>query len=149
MCVAYFLLPFTSPAAVDTVLELCLGLLLVGVLLVWQVRAILASPVPGVRALGALMVSMPLFLTLFSTAYFLIGRDQPGNFNVPMSRLDALYFTVTVFATVGFGDIVALSESARTVVTLQRVGDLILVGLIARVIFGAVQRSRDRHGQAH
>lgn len=146
LLVGYFVLPFTSPVAVDTLLELFLGLVVVSGLLVWQVRAILASPVPAVRAIGALMVSVPLFLILFATAYFLMARDSTTSFNEPLSRLDALYFTITVLATVGFGDIVAVSETTRAVVTVQMVGDLILVGLIARVILGAVERSRTRKG---
>lgn len=142
--VGYFVLPFTSRLAVDTVAELLLGLLAIAGLLAWQVHSILVSPVPGVRAVGALSVSAPLFLTLFATAYFIMGSAQPGTFSEPMSRLDALYFSVTTFATVGFGDITAVSPSARAVVTVQMVGDLVLVGLIARVIFGAVEHSRSR-----
>jgi hypothetical protein len=55
-----------------------------------------------------------------------------------------LYFTVTVFATVGFGDIVGVSQTARTVSMIQMVAGLVLVGLIARVMLGAVQESRTR-----
>lgn len=140
----YFVLPFSSRLATETVLELFLGLALIGVLLIWQVRAIVRSPYPGVRAAGALMVSVPLFLSLFAATYYLMGDAEPGAFSEPLTRLDAMYFTVTVFATVGFGDITAVSESARAVATLQMIGDLVLVGLIARVIFGAVQEGRSR-----
>ena len=61
-----------------------------------------------------------------------------------MTRLDSMYFTVTVFATVGFGDITAVSQGARAVTTVQMMGGLVLVGLIARVIVGAVQVGRSR-----
>ena len=61
-----------------------------------------------------------------------------------MTRTDALYFTVTVFATVGFGDIAANTEAARLVVTGQMIADLIIIGLGVRVIVGAVRRSRQR-----
>jgi voltage-gated potassium channel len=36
-----------------------------------------------------------------------------------MTHTDALYFTVTVFATVGFGDITARTDTARLLVTVQ------------------------------
>jgi Ion channel len=49
-----------------------------------------------------------------------------------------------VFATVGFGDITAMTEAARLVVTVQMLIDLIILGLGARVIFGAVSRARQR-----
>jgi hypothetical protein len=40
-----------------------------------------------------------------------------------LTRTDALYFTVTVFSTVGFGDITAKTETARLVVTGQSCPD--------------------------
>jgi hypothetical protein len=65
-----------------------------------------------------------------------------------MTRTNALYFTVTVFATVGFGDITAKTEAARLVVTGQMLIDLIILGLGARVIVGAVTRGRQRRPEA-
>jgi voltage-gated potassium channel len=45
---------------------------------------------------------------------------------------------------VGYGDISAVSESARLVVTVQMILDLLLLGLGIRVFIGAVQRGRQR-----
>jgi voltage-gated potassium channel len=61
-----------------------------------------------------------------------------------MSRTDALYFTVTVFATVGFGDIVATSEAARALVTGQMVAGIVVIGIGARIIVDAVKYGRDQ-----
>ena len=49
-----------------------------------------------------------------------------------------------MFATVGFGDITAKTEVARLVVTVQMMIDLVILGLGARVILGAVTRGRER-----
>ena len=73
-----------------------------------------------------------------------MGHADPEHFSEPLTRLDAAYFTVTVFATVGFGDIVAVSQAARTVAIVQMVGDLVLVGLVAEALFGAVQVNLSR-----
>lgn len=140
ICAGYFLLPLRLDGSV-AVLGLVGGLTLVGILLAWQIREIARSPYPRLRAVGAMATSVPLFLAVFASTYFLMGRAQPANFSEPLTRFDAAYFTVTVFATVGFGDIVAVSQSARVVVTLQMLGDLIIVGLVARTLLGAVQRS--------
>ena len=144
--VGYFVLPMTNLSG-DTVAWLGLGLAGFGVLLVWQVREIIRSPFPRARAAGALITSVPLFFALFSVTYFVMSRTQPDNFNEPLTRLDAAYFTVTVFATVGFGDIVAVSQPARTVVLVQMLGDLLIVGLVARVLLKAVQAGLERHGR--
>ena len=47
-----------------------------------------------------------------------------SNFSQPLTRIDSVYFTVTTFATVGFGDITATTEAARLVVTGQMIADL-------------------------
>ena len=61
-----------------------------------------------------------------------------------LTHTDALYFTVTVFTTVGFGDITAKSEGARLLVAGQMVTDLIIIGIGAKIILGAVTRGRRR-----
>ena len=72
----------------------------------WEVRAILRATYPGIRAVQALSTTVPLFLLLFSALYFVLETNTPETFNVhPLTRVDTLYFTITVFGTVGFGDI--------------------------------------------
>jgi voltage-gated potassium channel len=74
---------------------------------------------------------------LFAATYYVTGQVEAGNFGATLTRIDALYFTVTVSATVGFGDIVARSEVARLFVTLQMLADLVLIGLFTKVLLGA------------
>jgi len=54
---------------------------------------------------------------------------------------------VTVFSTVGFGDITAKTETARLVVTGQMIADLVILGLAIKAIVGAVRRGRKRQPQ--
>ncbi|MBT2479667.1 two pore domain potassium channel family protein [Streptomyces sp. ISL-94] len=122
-----------------TVVTLGLGLVLFGLLIAWQVTAITRAPYPRLRAVEALAIAVPLFLLLFSATYFLLSQEAPQSFSEPLSRTDAVYFAVTVFATVGFGDIAPAGEAGRVLTTVQMVADLIVVGVIAKVLFGAVQ----------
>jgi voltage-gated potassium channel Kch len=69
-------------------------------------------------------------------------RASPDSFSHSLTRTDALYFTVTTFTTVGYGDITATSQSARLVVTAQMLLDLLALGLGVRVLLGAVQLAR-------
>lgn len=141
---AYFVLPFTSAFTGSTVLVLVGGLVLVAALLGWQIRAIRVSPVPRAQAFGTLALTLPVFVVVFAATYYLMSRAVPEHWSEPLSRLDAFYFAVTVIATVGFGDITAVSQAARAVVTVQMIGNLLLVGLIARVIMRAVQEGLER-----
>jgi Ion channel len=144
---AYFTLPLTRPRAAGPIVEVVVGLILVATTLTLQIRATMRSPFPGVRAFEALAISGPLFLILFATTHYLIERNDPHSYSQTMTRLDALYFTFTVLTTVGFGDIAPVSELARTITMLQMVGDLLLIFVVARVLFGAVKVGIERRGR--
>ena len=130
-----------------TAVRLLIGLLVVAGVVVWGVRIITGSPYPGVRAAEALALALPFFLLLFASTYFVMERNSAASFTQPMTRTDALYFTVTVFTTVGFGDITAKSETARVVLIVQMLADLALLGVGARVLLGAVQHGRERRSK--
>jgi voltage-gated potassium channel len=111
---------------------------------VWQVRKIVRAHYPALQAFEALGMIVPLFLMLFASTYFLMERASAANFTQPLTRTDALYFTVTVFSTVGFGDISPKSEAARIVLIVQMLGDIALLGAGVRVLLGAVRRGQQR-----
>ena len=128
LVVLYYLLPLDRPLDAGTAVRLLIGLLVFAGLTVWQVKAIAGSRYPGLRAAEALGLIIPLYLLLFASTYFLMQRASAGNFTQPLTRTDALYFSVTVFTTVGFGDITAKSETARVVLIIQMLADLALLG---------------------
>ena len=140
----YYLLPLDRTSIPVAVGMLAFGLLALGGLVAFQVRSIIRATYPALRAVGALATSVPLFLLLFAGTYFVMGGISEGNFNEPLTRTDALYFTVTVFATVGFGDIVATTQGARVVVMGQMVAGIVIIGLGARIIVDAVKRGQRR-----
>jgi ion channel len=144
LVVIYYLLPLDRTSIGVAVGMLAFGLVALVGLVAFQVRSIIKAKYPALRAVGALATSVPLFLLLFAGTYFVMGGISEANFNEPLTRTDALYFTVTVFATVGFGDIVATTESARVVVMGQMIAGIVTIGLGARVIVDAVKRGQQR-----
>jgi hypothetical protein len=141
----------TRPAGrpTDAVLALLIaGLAALMAVLVWQVRSIMRSPYPVLRAVEAFVVAAALFVTLFASGYAALSESDPAAFSEPLDRLGALYFTMTVLATVGFGDIVPVSDPARVVTTLQMVCGLAFLGVVGRLFLAAVQRAHrtDRTG---
>jgi hypothetical protein len=143
----YALLPLSRPVDALTVLELVVGLVAVGALILWDLREIARSDHPRLRAVETLATVVPLFLLLFSCVYFLMERTHAGSFSTPLTRVDALYLSVTVLSTVGFGDITPVSQVARIIVTVQMLANLVLVGLVARVLLDAVQEGLRRQGR--
>ncbi|MFJ3724389.1 potassium channel family protein [Streptomyces sp. NPDC090045] len=142
----YYLAPLDGEIVLRTLVSLVLGLGLFGWLVVRQVTAVARAQFPRLRAMEALATAVPLFLVIFSVTYFLLAKEVPGTFTESLNRTDAMYFTVTVFATVGFGDITPVTETGRVLTTLQMVADLLLVGVIAKALFGAVEIGIRRRG---
>jgi hypothetical protein len=145
--VLYYLLPLDRGVSRGTAGRLVGGLVLVALLVTWQIRAILRARYPGLRAVEALATSIPLFLVVFACAYEMLATADPGAFSQPMTRTDVLYFVVTVFATVGFGDITPVTEAARVAVMVQMLGDLVLIGLVVRAFLTAATRGRAQRDQ--
>jgi voltage-gated potassium channel len=148
LLILYFTLPLNRAFDAATVSALVAGLIVLGGLVTLQVAQIRESNVPRLRAVGALATSIPLFLVMFAATYYLMARAESHAFNEPLSRVDALYFAVTVFSTVGFGDIVPRVQLARILVTIQMIGDLVMIGLIGRVVIGAVGEGLRRKAEA-
>ena len=143
----YYLLPLDQLNNVPLVLVAGLVILLAVILV--QLRAIIRARYPTVHAIEALAITVPLFLLLFAWAYFTMAHTNPANFNThPLTRTDVLYFTVTVFSTVGFGDIAAASQAARLVVTVQMLLDLLVLGLVVRAFVGTVRLARQQAAPA-
>ena len=140
----YYLLPLDHLSDAGSVLLLTLGLIVVMGMIGWEVRAILKADYPAIQAVGALAMTVPLFLVLFATTFYLIDRATPGSFSEHLDRTGALYFTVTTFSTVGYGDITARTDGARLIVIAQMLADLIVIGFGVKIIFGAVQMGRQR-----
>jgi voltage-gated potassium channel len=143
MVAFYVTAPLDQRPAGAIGVRLLLELIALVLLLVWQIRSVGRSPHPVLRGVEALVVSVPLLVLTFAATYIVVDHNSPGSFTEALSRLDAAYFAVTVLATVGFGDIAPVTEVARSLVMSQMLVDLAFVGLVAKVLVGAVRRRRD------
>jgi voltage-gated potassium channel len=139
----YYVLPDRAWSA-DVALRVVGGLVVFIAVTVWQVRIIAGARFPGIKAAEALGLVFPLYLLIFASTYYMMEHTAAASFNQQLSKTDALYFTVTVFSTVGFGDIVPKSEVARVVLIIQMLGDVALIGAGVRILLGAVRRGRQR-----
>jgi hypothetical protein len=148
LIVVYYAAPLDRGLDAGTLIIFGLGLLGFVAVITWQMRAITRSDRPRLRATQAFATGFPLLLVLYAATYIVIAHNQPDSFSEELSRTDALYFTVTVFATVGFGDITAKTEVARILVSIQMLFDLAVFGLVAKLIFGAVEVALKKNAPA-
>jgi hypothetical protein len=114
-------------------------------LAIW--RLIRAGENVRIRALVLLLVLTVLY---FAWADDSVAR-LPGQFDDLHTKTDALYFTISTIATVGFGDVHAAGQLARAAVTVQIVFNLVFLGAAVAMISGFVREraQRRRSGGSH
>jgi len=137
LLVVYFTIPLERDTNGVNIGLLVIGLVGFGYALVHSIRRIVDAPFPQLRAVETLATVLPLFIVIFALVYAGMSKVDAANYSEPLSKVSALYFTVTVLSTVGFGDITPTTDTARMVVTTQMIADLIIIGVVVRLIFGA------------
>jgi len=140
---AYFCAPERIQQGVSPVLRFVIGLAVLAVVIVWQGRRIVKGKVPELRAVEALGTIIPLFLVVFASIYLTTSKASPHSFTEHLDHVSSLYFTITVFSTVGFGDITPTTDAMRLVVSIQMLIDLILLGALVRMIFNRAKHALD------
>lgn len=137
---AYYVLPIDRESELRAVVRLAADIALIASVFIWQIRRISRAELPELRAIEALGITVALFLVLFSGVYLALSRNT-GAFTQSLDQTRALYFTISVFSTVGFGDITPRTDTARLIVSAQMLLDLVVIGAVVRLIFSAA-RSR-------
>lgn len=135
----YFVVPINHHARSFVLVRITVGLAIFVATLTYEVRAIIRSRHPMLRAAVAMALVLPLFILVFAWTYLTMSLSSQLAFSQRLTRVSALYFTVTVFSTVGFGDIVARTDAARLAVTVQMVLDLAVIAIVVRLILGAAR----------
>jgi voltage-gated potassium channel len=138
---AYFSLPIGRESELRALVRLGTDIALVSAVMLWQLRRISQALLPELRSIEGLSVIIAVFLVAFSSTYLAMSHEAATTFTMSLDHVRALYLTITVFSTVGFGDITPRTDVARVVVSAQMLLDLVLIGAVVRIIFNAA-RSR-------
>jgi hypothetical protein len=97
-------------------------------------------PIVGLETLANVLFIVAL---LFATGYFALARWTKQMSGIA-DHTDALYFSMTVLSTVGFGDIHATGSIGRGVVTAQMLFDLVFVASAVGLVVGSIVSRTDR-----
>ena len=108
------------------------------VFILW--RVLRSEHVTGDTLCGAIAVYLMIGLT-WSLAHLLLEHLQPGSYRVVAAGLqgasgkDLLYFSYVTLATVGYGDVVPVSDGARSLAMVEGLcGTVYMAILVARLI---------------
>ena len=83
-------------------------------------------------------------VAVVSLGFYGVAVNSPGEFEGIVTRVDALYFTLTTMTTTGYGDIHATGQLARLLVSLVFVFDLLFLGVIGAQVANMAKQARDK-----
>ena len=136
----YWVLPIESFDDVMTIAVMIMLSLAVWVyFVIREVYRLRDSPYPLIRLSGTLIATIMLLVVIFAQVFLTLDHTAPGSFSQELNKMGALYFSMTVTATVGFGDIVAKTDTARAVVTFQMFINLVLLAAALRGLITVAQ----------
>lgn len=104
-----------------------------------QLNRIKRAAYPTLRSAEALVLVAAMFLAVYAAVYVVISQQDPASFTEPLTHFSAYYFALTVLATVGFGDITPVTDTARLVAMTQMAFDIAFVGVVVRILGGAAK----------
>jgi voltage-gated potassium channel len=144
LIVIYYLVPpgvvpGRHHSGADTFVHLGVATALFAAFLAGQARRIVTAELPELRAVEALGVIIPLFLVMFASFYLSLSNSSAVMFSEQLDHTRALYFTITIFSTVGFGDITPKTDLAQIIVSIQMLFDLVIIGAVVRLLLNAAQ----------
>jgi hypothetical protein len=71
--------------------------------------------------------------------YLSLSEDSTSQFSEPLNHTNTLYLAITVFSTVGFGDITPQTDVARIATSIQMLLDLVVIGIVVRLLTTAAK----------
>ena len=140
---AYYLMPFTDRTGAQAAVRLLLGIALFAGVLVWQLRRVSRADFPVLRAAQALSVAIPFYLLIFAVLYLSLSQASTTRFSEPLDHTSAVYLVITIFSTVGFGDITPEGDVAQIVTSIQMLLNLVVIGAVVRLLTLATKAGLD------
>lgn len=137
LTIGYYALPMRRPWGEPAgLLRLAVSLLALGGV-AWALRRqhLRSREQPAVYLRIQWLLSVLYLLVLaFALAYALVASFTEGQFVGVTDRTAALYFSVTIVATVGFGDVHASGTLGQLLVTAQMLFNLVYLGTALRIL---------------
>jgi voltage-gated potassium channel Kch len=107
-------------------------------IVIWQVRVQIMNPD---RHIDGLLLALVVGVLGFALTFYVLELRDPGQIAELETRVDALYFTMSTLLTVGYGDVHAVGQTARVLVLIQMIYDVVVIAGAAGLITRRMRRA--------
>ena len=150
----YFAVPVSATPHRENAVRIVVSVLVLGCLAVGMIRQLRMHLDDSSRKLDGLVIGIVLVVVVFAYAFYVLDKQSPGQLAGMQTRLDSLYFAMTTMTTIGTGDVHAAGQTARALVLVQMVFNVLFVAtaatlLTTRIRVAAETRSQERRRQGN
>lgn len=144
LVLAYSLTPGYRSSSNSVALRMTAAIVIVALATVLALRSVSRADYPVLRAVETVVLLVGLLLVGFAGVYLRASAYDATSFSEPLDHTGALYFALTSATTVGFGDIAPRSNPARIAAMVQMVCNVVVIGVVTRLVIGTAQRRSRR-----
>lgn len=135
----YFVVPISPDLKRNTLIRVLIAILILALMAAGVVRQLRRHLDDSDRRVDGLIVSITVVMSVFALSFLTLDQRDPTQFASMETRLDALYFTVTTAASVGYGDVHAVGQAARAMVLVQMVFNVVFIGTAVALLSSRIR----------
>ena len=144
----YFVVPVSPDLQRNTLIRILVALLVLALMAAGVVRQLRRHLDDTDRRVDGLIVSITVVMAVFALVYYTLQQRDPGQFAEMQTRLDALYFTAVTAASVGYGDVHAVGQTARAMVLVQIVFNVVFLGTAVALLSSRIKAVASARAEA-
>ena len=146
--VLYFTVPVSFEVETSDVVQLVISVtalcLLAAVVLVEVRHQLVGSD----RRIDGLVIALMIAVLGFALGFYVLAQRNPDQIVDLHTRIDALYFTMATLLTIGYGDVHATGQAARTLVLIQMVFNVVILATAASTITTRIRTQAEKRVEA-
>lgn len=146
--VFYFTVPVSFEIATNEIVQILVSMValaLLGLLVLVEVRHQLLD---DDRRIDGLVLALMIAVLGFALGFYVLEHRNPGEIAELSTRVDALYFTMSTLLTVGYGDVHAVGQTARVLVLIQMIFNVVILATAASTINRRVRTQAQKRAEA-
>ena len=147
--VLYFTVPVSFEVNTSEAVQLVVSLTALGLLAFAVLVEVRHQLVDDDRRIDGLVLALMIAVLGFALGFYVLAQRNPAQIIDLHTRVDALYFTMATLLTIGYGDVHAAGQAARTLVLIQMVFNVVILATAASTITTRIRSRAEVRAEAH
>jgi di/tricarboxylate transporter len=142
--VLYFTVPVSFEISSSDLVQLVVSLTALSLLAVLVLVEVRHQLLEDDRRIDGLVIALMIAVLGFALGFYVLAHRNPDQIIDLETRVDALYFTMATLLTIGYGDVHAAGQAARTLVLIQMVFNVVILATAASTISTRIRTQAEK-----